>query len=401
MTGPGSFAELNSAGNPKNWFEQAAGRGSSWTGAAQDLADATSPPEIAVATVSSRAEMLQTIAAPGKALADNGLGFLVSMVMSPFIEIVEWAIGDPEQMRATGEGWGKVAGWLDQAAAAERRRSAATEAVWVGAAATAFRAQMESFATAVDGLADDIRELKDVLDTIADLFDMLVEFVIETVTELVIGLIVQWLAAIAAAWVTAGVSTGVAMSATFARVGTSVAKVSTKANSMQKKLCPLVEKMEKLLVKLRGKDGLQQLLTDMDKRRTGGWFESKAIGYLDRRAPAGRIFSRAEYTRPDPKDPTQTIPGSLASTTENRFIKGSTGPTALAANISETILSSMVGGTTLVGRAATNAGIAVGTDAAIEKGAEIAYDKATDPKKSAEERRADQVRGFGLNGGTA
>ncbi|SDN18351.1 WXG100 family type VII secretion target [Allokutzneria albata] len=401
MTGPGSFAELNSGGSQKNWFEQMAGRGSSWVGAAQDLADATSPPELAVATVSGRAELLQTIASPGKALADNGLGFLVSLVMSPFIEIVEWAVGDPEQMRATGEGWGKVATWLDQVAEAERRRSAATEAVWVGAAATAFRAQMASFATAVEGLADDVRELKDVLETIADLFDMLVEFVIAVVTELVIGLLVQWLAALAAAWVTAGVSTGVAMSATVARVLNSVAKVGSKVNAMQRKLGPLVKKMEDLLVSARGARGLRKVLEDMNQRRTGGFFESQVVGLVDRASPAGRIFSRAEFTKLD--DMGKTVEGSLASTTENRFIKGTTGASALAANISETILTSIVGGTSNGRRAATSAGIAVGSDFAIEKGAEIAYDKVIDPKKSTEERRADQVRGFGLDhpGGTA
>ncbi|GAA4002225.1 hypothetical protein GCM10022247_23730 [Allokutzneria multivorans] len=386
MTGPGSFAELNKGDDKqKNWFEQLAGRGSSWVGSAQDLADATSPPEIAVATVKSRAELLQTIASPGKALADNGLGFLVSLVMSPLVEIAEWAVGDPEQMRATGEGWAKVGSWLDEVAIAERRRAAATEAVWVGAAATAFRAQMESFATAVDGLADDVREIKEVLDTIADLFDMLVEFFIEAITELVIGVLVQWLAAIAAAWLTAGTSTAMAMSATFARVGGTAARLSTKAASVQRQLFGLVEQLEKNLVRVRGTGGIRHVLNEMEKLRGGRWFEKQGMTQLDRSSRVGRIFTNADYATE-----------SLASATDNRFIRGTTGPAALAANISEGILSTMVGGTTRLGKAATTAGIAVGTDVAIEKGAEHVYDKATDPKKSKEERRADQQRGFDL-----
>ncbi|WP_086821843.1 WXG100 family type VII secretion target [Allokutzneria sp. NRRL B-24872] len=395
MTGPGSFAELNKGEDKqKNWFEQLAGRGSSWVGSAQDLADATSPPEIAIATVSSRAELLQTIASPGKALADNGLGFLVSLVMSPLVEIAEWAIGDPEQMRATGEGWAKVGSWLDEVAVAERRRAAATEAVWVGAAATAFRAQMGSFATAVEDLADDVREIKDVLDTMADLFDMLVEFFIEAITELVIGVIVQWLAAIAAAWITAGTSTAMAMSATFARVGGTAAKLSGKASSLQKHLLPLVEKLEEVMVGMRKQGGIRHVLEEMNKRRNGGWFESTATTYLDRRSPLGRIVSNADYTKTMVNG--KEIPASLASKTMNPHLSQSSGPAALAANISESILTTMVGGTTRIGKAATTAGIAVGTDVVIEKGAEVVYDKATDPKKSKEERRADQQRGFGL-----
>ena len=39
--GPGDFATLNKGdGNQKNWFEQAAGRGSSYWGAVQDVNDA-------------------------------------------------------------------------------------------------------------------------------------------------------------------------------------------------------------------------------------------------------------------------------------------------------------------------------------------------------------------------
>src|SRR4051794_4277203 len=138
MNGPGTFSQLND-GDQKNSFEQAAGRGSSAVGALQDLADATTPPQMTAATVSGRLELLQTLASPGQALLDNGLGFLVSIVLSPLIELAEWAIGDPEQMRATGEGWEEVAGWLDSVAEAEKKRVEATSGVWTGAAGDAFR----------------------------------------------------------------------------------------------------------------------------------------------------------------------------------------------------------------------------------------------------------------------
>ena len=78
MTGPGTFTDLND-GDQKNWFQQSAERGSSAYGAMADLADATSPPQMTAATISGRMELLQTLASPGQALLDNGLGFLVSI----------------------------------------------------------------------------------------------------------------------------------------------------------------------------------------------------------------------------------------------------------------------------------------------------------------------------------
>ncbi|MFB9905098.1 WXG100 family type VII secretion target [Allokutzneria oryzae] len=436
MTGPGTFAELNSAGNQKNWFEKAAGQGSSWIGAAQDLADATSPPEIGIATVSARAELLQTLASPCKALADNGLGFLVSMVMAFPVYLAERAIGDPEQMRATGEGWAKVGGWLDQVAEAERRRAAATEEIWQGQAATAFRAQMTDFADAVKALADDVRELKDILDTIADLFDMFVEFAIEAITELVIGLIVQWLAALAASWATCGTSVSASMAMTSARIGKTASSVAKEVSSLQRKLGSELARLEGLLTKLRGQSGIRQVLTQMERKRNGGFFGKQLVNAVDKQSHVGRIFSRAEMVMPEKQFQELTeeafaplrhklpaelrdkplkelqdmpkvwehLPGSRASTTANRFLRETTGSTALAANISERILTSMVGGSTNVWKAGMNAGIAVGTDVVIEKGAEAVYDKATDPVAPKEQRRADQVRGFStdpLHGGNA
>lgn len=215
--GPGDLHTLNKGeGQAKNWFEQSAGYGSSWAGASQDLADASSPPEWGVASVSARAEALQTMASPGQALADNGLGFLVSIVLTPLIELAEEVYGDPEQMRATGEGWENVAKWLDQVAEQEPQRAQSTAETWVGKDGDAFRNQMTEFGDGVKALAADIRDLKSMA---ADIFDMFMEFFIQVVTELIIGLIIQWLAALAASWITAGASVGAASAGTAAQVG--------------------------------------------------------------------------------------------------------------------------------------------------------------------------------------
>src|SRR5699024_39237 len=226
-TGPGDLQSLNHGdGDQKTALEQAAGRGSSWVDAAQGLSDASSPPEWGAAAVSARAEALQALMNPGQALTDNGLGFLVSIVLTPLTELAEFAIGDPEQMRATGDGWDNVATWLDQVAEQESQRAEVTAESWVGEAGDAFRTQMTEFGEGVRALAEDVRGLKETLEMIADIFDMFVEFVVQVITELLIGLIVQWLAALAASWATAGASVATAGATTTVQVGATGVRIT-------------------------------------------------------------------------------------------------------------------------------------------------------------------------------
>ncbi|WP_257900944.1 WXG100 family type VII secretion target [Saccharothrix obliqua] len=374
--GPGSFADLN-GGDQKNWFEQAAGRGSSAVGALQDLADATSPPEMAAAGVSGRLELLETIASPGQALLDNGLGFLVSIVLSPLVELAEFAIGDPEQMRATGDGWAQVASWLDEVADAEVKRGEATRAVWEGAAGDAFRNQVTEFSGGVRALAEDVRGLKQTLDMIADLFDMFVEFVVQLITELIIGLIVQWLAALAASWITAGGSVAAAGMTTTVQVGSTGMRITMRVSKLQMELFKIVKRLEELLTRLRGP--LRQVIQRMNGLRGG----NMAQQYAGRRLganPLVNIVTRADDT-------------TLASTTANRFMQGVTGEGALAGNISQTVLTGMLGGQTRVGGAAFSAGVDAAVDGGIKFGADAAYDAARNPP-SEQERREAQEKGF-------
>ncbi|MDA3650177.1 hypothetical protein LZ318_40150 [Saccharopolyspora indica] len=379
MSGPGDFQSLNEGdGNSKNWFEQAAGRGSSLVGAGQDLADASSPPEWGVASVSARAELLTSMASPGQALMSNGLGFLVSIVLSPLIELAEYAVGDPEQMRATGEGWEKVATWLDGVSEQEKNRAQATAETWVGKDGDAFRQQMTEFGDGVTALAQDVRDLKGTLDMIADIFDMFVEFFIQVVTELIIGLIVQWLAALAASWITAGASVGAASAGTAAQVGVQGGRISARIAQVQGKLFQLFQKLEQLLVRLRGP--LKSVL-DRVNNIPGGQMLTNRLG---RQNP---VFGVAK----------QFDANTLASTTNNVFMKGVTGEGALAANVSQRVIGGVLGGQTSVGRAAMSAGMEVGTDAAIEQGANHAYDTGKgwfQGDLSEDDRRAAQEKGF-------
>ncbi|HEX7307897.1 hypothetical protein [Lentzea sp.] len=376
MTGPGSFTDLND-GEQKNWFEQAAGRGSSAYSAVADLADATSPPQMTAATVSGRMELLQTLASPGQALLDNGLGFLVSIVLSPLIELAEWAVGDPEQMRATGEGWDEVAKWLDEVAEAEKKRAETTTAMWQGAAGDGFRKQVTEFAGGVEALAEDVRGLKQTLETIAELFDMFVEFVIDVLTELIIGLIVQWLAALAASWVTAGGSVAAAGATTTVQVGSTGVRISMRVSKLQMELFKAVQQIEKLLVRLRGP--LRQVINRMNGLRGGNMAQQFAGRHLGSN-PIVNIVTRADGT-------------SLASTTANRFMQGVTGEGALAGNIAQTVLTGALGGQTRITGALFDAGVGTAVDGAITFGSREAYDAARN-KPSEEERRDAQERGF-------
>ncbi|MEV5542274.1 hypothetical protein AB0L13_36160 [Saccharopolyspora shandongensis] len=392
--GPGDFQTLNKGdGDQKNWFDQAAGRGSSWVGAAQDLSDAekdaqgaaqnglddgSSPPEWGVAAVSARAEVLESLASPGQALMSNGLGFLVSIVLSPLIELAEFAIGDPEQMRSTGEGWENVARWLDQVSDQEKNRAQSTAETWVGKDGDAFRTQMTEFGDGVKALAGDVRDLKGTLDMIADIFDMFVEFFIQVVTELIIGLIVQWLAALAASWITAGASVGAASAGTAAQVGVQGGRIASRIAQVQGKLFQLFQKLEQLLVRLRGP--LKSVL-DRVNNIPGG---KMLVNRMGRQNPA---FGVAKQFDAD----------TLASTTTNVFMKGVQGEGALAANVSQRVIGSVLGGQTSVGRAAMSAGTEIATDEAIKHGANSIYDKgrgALQGDLSPEERKAAEEKGF-------
>jgi hypothetical protein len=377
--GPGDLQSLNKGdGEQKGWFDQAAGRGSSLVGASQDLKDASSPPEWGVAVTSARAEQLELLANPGQALMSNGLGFLVSIVLSPLIEIAEQAVGDPEQMRATGEGWEKVAGWLDQVAEQENRRAESTAQTWVGKDGDAFRKQMSEFSEGIKALGQDVRGLKDTLDTIADLFDMFVEFFISVVTELIIGLIVQWLAALAASWITAGASVAAASGGTAAQVGIQGGRISMRIAQLQGKLFQLFQKLEQLLVRLRGP--LKQVLDRVGEVKGG----KMLTNHLGRKNPVFGIAKQFDDT-------------TLASTTTNVFNKGVQGTEALATNVSQKVISGVLGGQTTVGRAAKTAGMETGKDHAIEMGANSIYDKgkgAIQGDLSAEQRRMAEQQGF-------
>ncbi|GAA4886016.1 hypothetical protein [Saccharopolyspora cebuensis] len=377
-SGPGTFADLN-ADRPttKNDAEQILTRGSSGANAvygvrdaalntnAGNLADGSAAPEWTSAVISARQQQLELMQNPGQAFLDNGLGFLVSIVLSPLIEIAEQAVGDPEQMRATGKGWEQVAQWLDEVGDQEKQRAEATASSWVGADGDAFRKQMTEFGDGSKALAEDVRGLKDALDNAADLFDMFVELFINIITELIISLIIQWLAALAASWITAGASVGAAGATTTASVGITGGRIATQVAKVQAKLYKLLKKLEEILNQIRQRGKMAQVLT------------SRLSGHKD--------LGNNTFT----------------SKTSNVFMSsrgmGKTGEEALAANIGGKVFGEVLGGSDKLWKAGLAGVVETAEGQAVKQIPKAMYNEADqriNGEITPEERRATQEKGF-------
>ncbi|CCH31859.1 WXG100 family type VII secretion target [Actinosynnema sp. NPDC047251] len=397
LGGPGGLGDLNSAGDGKrkSFLEQNAGYGSSWVSTAGDVARASSPPDVAIAAVNARMEQLQLVMSPGQSFLDNGLGFLIGIVISPIVELVlEPAIGDPEQMRSTAQGWSKVAEWLDRAGEHEKGRADSTAEAWRGTAGDKFRQQMGEFAEGSKAFANEVRGLQQILELAADLFDAFVEICVDILQELVMGLIIEWLAAIAASWITAGGSLGAAGAATTAQVSIAGGRLGLKASQLLRKLMPLIKRLEDMLQKLR-KGPLKNLVERAEGLRDGNMAQQWLARRIDAN-PLAKIVTKAnaEGRVVDGVEEAAT----MASKTGNRFaarygVDGE-GANALTTNLAEAGLRTAgLSGTTHVPTAVTNGIMENAPGLAVEQGVKYGYNKGQDP--SSDEERQDTVnRGF-------
>jgi uncharacterized protein YukE len=317
---------------------------------------------------------------------DNGLGFLIGIVISPLVELVlEPAIGDPEQMRSTANGWAQVAQWLDDVGEHEQNRADATKQPWAGEAGDSFRRQMAEFSGGAAAFANDIRGVQQILEIAADLFDAFVEIVIDIIQELVMGLIIEWLAALAASWITAGASVGAAGATTTAQVGITGGRLGMKVKQLLGKLKPLIEKLEDILKALRN-GPLKKVVERAEGLRNGNWFEKRLADQVDKN-PLAKIVTKAN-------------PLTGASKTGNKFAGrlgvGGEGADALTTNLTEAGLRAAgLSGTTSVGKAAVRGSVGNLGELGVEQGVKYGYNESQDPS-SEEERRAATDRGFTL-----
>ncbi|MCX2729704.1 WXG100 family type VII secretion target [Saccharopolyspora sp. NFXS83] len=454
--GPASLGAVNGAGGPgKSYMEQTAEYGSSAASTSGDLARADNPPDVAIATVNARMEQLQMVTSPGQSFMDNGLGFLVSLVISPLVEFVlEPAIGDPEQMRSTGKGWEQVAEWLEKLGEQEKQRAEATKPLWEGQAGDAFRKQLDEFSGGASAFASEVRGLTQILNMAADIFDMFVEMAIDIIQELVIGLIIEWIAALAASWITAGASVGAASGLTASQVAITGTRLGTKVAELLHKLKPLVTKLEELLKQLRS-GPLRKVVEKMNDLRGGNMAQQWVARQIDANPLAkmvtrgdtdgvrnaqrgvreaeealaqGRPGAQADLNRAT-RDLERANAQDMASTTGNRYanqartdhngdviyrqdsngnpvrswggdlqpeMERATGEQALATNA----VQAGLGAAGLSGEhrwqdAVVHEGSAAVAQEGIEQGVKYGYDKAQDPSSS-EDRQAATESGFSV-----
>ncbi|MEU4669941.1 WXG100 family type VII secretion target [Amycolatopsis sp. NPDC023774] len=386
-SGAGSLSDVNHAGDAgrKSYLEQHGGYGSSWLSTSTEVSQASSPPDVAIAAVHTRMEQIQLVTSPGQSLLDNGLGFLIGIVISPLVEFVlEPAIGDPEQMRSTAQGWAQVAQWLDSVGEHERKRADLTKEPWEGAGEDAFRKQMGEFAEGAGAFADEARGLQQILELAADLFDAFVEIVIDILQELVMGLIIEWLAALAASWITAGASVGAAGAATTGEVAVTGGRLGMKVKQLLGKLKPLIEELEKILQKLRT-GPLKKVVERVESLRNGNFLEKRVADMIDKN-PLAKILTKADAA-------------TGASRTGNRFANalgvGENGANALTTNLTETGLRlAGMSGTSSVGKAAWRGSAGNIAEQGIEQGVKYGYHQSQ--TEGEDERREATDRGFSL-----
>ncbi|MCE7003942.1 WXG100 family type VII secretion target [Kibdelosporangium philippinense] len=424
--GVGTLGDLNSAGDStrKNMYQQASAYGSSWSKATQDvtaqLKDPGSPPEAAFAAFNARMEQIKAVTSPGESFIDNGLGWLIGIVISPLVELLEPAIGDPEQMRSTAKGWENVAEWLKNVADAEDKRSQATSAIWEGESAEQFRSQMKEFGDGARAMAGDVNDIKGILETAADIFDTFVMICIDIIQELVLGLIIEWLAALAASWITFGAAAAAVGGLTAAQTAITLTRLGSKIADLFNKLKPLITALEKILVALR-KSKIGGVLEKLAEKRgtfgigrqiTGNPVTGLSSAYQNTR-DAHKAIDNARDTLaaarksgdPDKiEDAYKTVDkarekvynadSKTTISSNTRYRKDATGEEALAQHVIKTSLGYL--GPT--GNTAGSRAIYQGTldnlpGAAVEWGAKQAYDYAED-RSTDEERKAAQQRGF-------
>lgn len=193
--------------------------------AVTNFQDASSLPEVFVAGVSVKREVDDLLSHPMQGFWDNGLGFLVEWCMYPFRPLFEQVTGDPDQMRATGDGWQRMGEFVKQLAEADAREQEALGRYWQGQAAQAQDAQKAEFQDGLRALGDCCAQLKEHLYQVADFFEGLWDILVDIVREFVEGLIITWLAALAVSALSFGSSVAAAWATSAARLSVTLSRI--------------------------------------------------------------------------------------------------------------------------------------------------------------------------------
>lgn len=257
--------------------------------------DASSLPEIFVAGVSVKRDADQLLQHPMQGFWDNGLGFLVEWCMYPLRPLFEQVTGDPDQMRATGAGWEKMAGFIRTLADADAAEQKGLAKHWHGRSAQAQNKEKTQFQDGLRALADCCLQLKEHLNQVADFFEGLWDILVDIVRELVESLIITWLAALATSAISFGSSVAAAWSVTVARFSVTLSRILMQISKALKWLVKALKWLKELKKAITEALKAQSLLVRLGARMLG---VNRNLKYLDPMALAVKGVTGLTGTRP-------------------------------------------------------------------------------------------------------
>jgi len=243
-----------------------------------DFQDASSLPEVFVAGVGLKRDVDDLLAHPMQSFWDNGLGFLVEWCMYPLRPLFEQVTGDPDQMRATGAGWEKMAGFVNQLADADAAEQAGLLTYWEGDAANAQDKQKQEFQAGLRSLGDCCMQLKEHLNQVADFFEGLWDILVDIVRETVESLLITWLAALATSAISFGSSVAAAWSVTVARFSVTLSRILMQISKALKWLVKALQYLKKIKKAIEDLIKAQGLMVRMGLKAVG---VNRALRFLD------------------------------------------------------------------------------------------------------------------------
>ncbi len=260
-----------------------------------DFQDASSLPEVFVAGVGVKREVDDLLAHPMQSFWDNGLGFLVEWCMYPLRPLFEQVTGDPDQMRATGAGWEKMAGFVNQLADADAAEQAGLLTFWEGDAANAQDKQKQEFQAGLRSLGDCCMQLKEHLNQVADFFEGLWDILVDIVRETVESLLITWLAALATSAISFGSSVAAAWSVTVARFSVTLSRILMQISKALRWLVRALQYLKRIKTAIQDLIKAQGLMVRAGLKVVG---VNRALRFLDPMALVVKGVTGLTGTRP-------------------------------------------------------------------------------------------------------
>lgn len=260
-----------------------------------DFQNAQSLPQVFVAGVGLKREVDDLLAHPMQSFWDNGLGFLVEWCMFPFRPLFEQVTGDPDQMRATGEGWARMSRFVIELADADAEEQQALAQYWEGEAATAQNAQKTEFQDGLRALADCCLQLQEHLNQVADFFEGLWDILVDIVREFVEGLIITWLAALATSAISFGASVAAAWATSAARISVTLSRILMQISRALQWLVRALQMLKRIQTAVKELIAAQSIMVRLGLRAVGA---NRALRFLDPMAMLVRATTGLTGTRP-------------------------------------------------------------------------------------------------------